>query len=142
MKPSISISPTPNTGASKLPPIGDSFMYLEISSNNHGVIAFRSFERPDKIQISFFTFYYNQFSPRNSKSMRRCRIQFLLKDNAWGTRYIIPKNDRCSNSSTEWTLLSLNYKLNNFGTELIYEKFDSPVADMCFSDIISTYSVY
>ena len=41
--------------------------------------------------------------------MSRFRIQLLLEDNTWSTRYNIPKNDRYSNSSTEWTLLILNF---------------------------------
>ena len=41
--------------------------------------------------------------------MARFRIQFLLEDNTWSTRYKIPKNDRYSDTSTEWTLLNLNF---------------------------------
>ena len=43
------------------------------------------------------------------KSMGRFRIQLLLADNTWTTRYKIPKNDRYSDSSTDWTLVSLYF---------------------------------
>ena len=106
-------SPTGHSGAMSLPPIGDSFMYIETSSNNHGhERVFVSFERTDIIQISNITFYYNRFSILTNdllKSMGRFRIQLLLEDNTWSTRYNIPKNDRYSDSSTQWTKLSLNF---------------------------------
>ena len=41
--------------------------------------------------------------------MGRLRIQLLLEDNTWSTRYNILKNDRYSDSSTQWTKLSLNF---------------------------------
>ena len=37
------------------------------------------------------------------------RIQFFLEDNTWSTRNEIPKNDRSSDSSTDWTLVSVNF---------------------------------
>ena len=79
-------------------------MYKETSSNNHGNIVFVSFERTDIIQIKNITFYYNRFSLLTNismKSMGRFRIQLLLEDNTWSTRYNIPKNDRYSDTSTE-----------------------------------------
>ena len=54
--------PTSYSGATSLPPIGSSFMYIETSSKNHGNNVFVSFERTDIIQISDITFYYNIFS--------------------------------------------------------------------------------
>ena len=45
-------SPTDNSGAANLPPIRDSYMYIETSSNNYGQNVFVSFERTDIIQIS------------------------------------------------------------------------------------------
>ena len=56
-------SPTGHSGATSLPPIGKSFMYIETNSNNHGhERVFVSFERTDIIKISNITFYYNRFS--------------------------------------------------------------------------------
>ena len=50
-------SPTSHSGAKSLPPTGNSFMYIEFSSNNHGLEqVFVSFERTDIIQISNITF--------------------------------------------------------------------------------------
>ena len=48
-------SPTADSGATSLPPIGDSFMYVETSSNNHSNNVFVIFERTDIIQISKIT---------------------------------------------------------------------------------------
>ena len=105
-------SQTGDSGATNLPPISDSFMYIETSCNNHGNIVFVSFERTDIIQIIIITFYYNRISILTNdslKSMGRLRIQLLLEDNIWSTRYNIDKNDRYSDSSTDWTLISLNF---------------------------------
>ena len=44
-------NPARVSGATSLPPIGDSFMYLETSSNNRGDIVFCSWEGTDIIQI-------------------------------------------------------------------------------------------
>ena len=139
-------SPTGYSGAESLPSIGNSFMYIETSSNNHGhERVFVSWERTDIIQISNIIFYYNRFSilTKDSKtSMDRFRIQLLLEDNTWSTRYNIPENDRYGNSSTEWTLLNLNFTEENYGIKLIYDQIDTPHADVCFSNISITHSVY
>ena len=70
-------SPTGDSGATTLPPIGDSFMYIETSSNNYGDNVFVSFERIDIIQITNITFYYNRYSSSNQnlRAMGRFRIQ-------------------------------------------------------------------
>ena len=88
-------SPTSDSGATSLPPIGDAFMYAETSSNNHDNNVFVSFERTDIIQVSNRTFYYNRFSIVMSDSheaMGRFRIQILLEDSTWSTQYTIAKN--------------------------------------------------
>ena len=118
-------SPTTHSGATSLPPIGNSFMYIETSSNNHGHDrVFISFERTDFIQMSNISFHYNRFSilTSNSKeSMGRFRKQLLLEDNTWSTRYNIPKNDRYSDSPTQWTLVNLNFTVENYGIGVIYD---------------------
>ena len=137
-------SPTGYSGATSLSPIGNSFMYKETSSNNHGNKVFVSFERTDIIQISNITFYYNRFSILTNdslKSMGRFRIQLLLEDNTWSTRYNIPKNDRYSDSSTGWSKLSLNFTVDNYGIRLIYDEIDTAHADMCFSNFTITHSI-
>ena len=86
--------PTGSSKATALPPIGNSFIYIETSSNNHSNNVFLSSERTDIIQISDITFYYNRFSIITNdsfKSMGRFRIQLILKDNTWSTRYGIAK---------------------------------------------------
>ena len=74
--------------------------------------------------------------------MGRFRIQLLLDDNTRSTRYNIPKNDRYSNSSTDWTLVSLNFTVKNYGVILIYDQIDTAHADMCFNNATITHSVY
>ena len=138
-------SPTGFSGAEFLPPIGSSFMYIETSSNNHGLNVFVSWERTDIIQISNITFYYNRFSiltNDSKKSMGRFRIQLLLEDNTWSTQYTIAKNSQYNNTSTEWKLLNLDFTVENFGIRLVYDQIDTPHADMCFSKITITHSVY
>ena len=138
-------SPTADSGATSLPPIGNSFMYIETSSNNHGNNTFVTFERIDIIQITNISFYYNRFSilTNNSlKSMGRFRIQLLLEGNTWSTVYTISKNSQYSDSSTDWILLNLDFTVENYGIKLIYDKIDTPHADMCFSNITITLSVY
>ena len=146
IKPTKTHSPTGYSGAMSLPPIGNSFMYIETSSNNHGhERVFVSWERTDIIQINNITFYYNRFSILTNdslKSMGRFRIQLLLEDNTWSTRYNIPKNDRYSDSSTDWSKLSLNFTVENYGIRLIYDEIDTAHADMCFSNITITHSIY
>ena len=74
--------------------------------------------------------------------MSRLKSQQLLEDNTWSIRYNIPKNDRYSGTSSEWTLVSLNYTEENYGTKLIYDQIDTAHANMCFSNITITHSVY
>ena len=62
MKNTKTNNPTGDVGAISLAPIGDSFLYIETSSNNQGENVFCSFERTDIIQISSITFYDNRFS--------------------------------------------------------------------------------
>ena len=139
-------SSTPNSGAEGLPPIGRVFMYIETSSNISGSDnVFCSFERIDIIQISKITFYCNRFSILTNdsmKSMGRFRIQLILEYNTWTTQYTIAKNDQYSESSTDWTLVNLTFTQENYCIKLIYDQIDTPHADMCFSDITITYSVY
>ena len=144
IKSTKSSSPTGQSGATSLPPIGTAFMYIETSGNNsNSDNIFVSWERTDIIQITNVTFYYNRFSISSAshKSMGRFRIQLLLKDKTWSTRYNIPKNDRYSNSSTDSTLVSLNFFVENYGIKMIYDQIDTAHADMSFSNITITHSV-
>ena len=128
-------SSTDYSGATSLPPIGNSFMYIETSSNNHGDNVFVSWERTDIIQISNITFYYNRFSiltNDNLKIMGRFRIQLLLDDNTWTTQYTIDKNTQYSNSESDWKLLNLDFTVENYGIKLIYDQIETAHADMCF----------
>ena len=108
-------SRTANLGVISLPPIGDSFMYIETSSATSGdESAFVSFERTDNIQISNINFHYNRFSILRSDSVKSTgsfTIQLLLSDNTWITVYNIPKTDQYGNWPTNWTLVGLNFNI-------------------------------
>ena len=139
-------SPTGDSGATSLPPIGSAFMYIETSSSNHGHNrVFVSWETTVTFQITNIKFYYNRFSiltNNNLKAMGRFGIQFLLEDNIWSTQYTIAKNTHYSNTSTDWTLLNLVFTIQNYGNNLVYDQIDKTHADMCFSNITITYSVF
>ena len=138
-------SPTGYSGATSSPPIGNSFMHEETSSNISGKNVFVSFERTDINQISNITFYYNRFPILTNDSLKlmgRFRIQLILQYNTWSTKYNISKNDRYSDTSSEWTLVSLNFTEEFYGNKLIYDQIDTTHADMCFSNITITHCVY
>ena len=140
-------SPTPNSGASNLPPIGNSFMFIETSANNHDTLndnVFASFERTDIIHISNITFYYNRFSSSDpsKRNMGKLDIQ-LLRNGSWQSEFVIEKNTNYSTSSSEWTLLNLNLiSQPNYGIKLVYSAIRNAHADMCFSDINITHSIF
>ena len=145
IKPTKTTSPTGFSGATTSTPTGDIFMYIETSLRNHGNFVFVSFERTDIIQITNITFYHNRYSNLTNdslKSMGRFQIQLLIEDNTWSTRYNIPKNYRYSNSSTYCTLVSFNFTVEVYNINLSYDQIDTPRADMCFSNITITHSVY
>ena len=73
--------------------------------------------------------------------MGRFRIQYLLADNTWSTRYNVPTNDRYGDTSTQWTKLSLNFTVETYGIKLVYEKIPTAHADMCFGNITISHSV-
>ena len=102
-------SPTVDSGAIFLSPIGDSFMYIETSSNNNGDKFFVSWERTENIQVTNITIYYNKFSILTNdslKSMGRFRIQLLLEDNSRSIYYTIAKNGRYGDTSTDWIFIN------------------------------------
>ena len=146
IKSTKSSSPTGDSEATSLPPIGTAFIYIESSGNNNGSIkVYVILERTDIIQISNITFYYNSFSVTTDdslKAMGRFRIQILLDGNIWSSRYSLPKNDRYSDNSTDWTLVDLDITEENYGIRLYYDQIDTAHADMCFANITITHSVY
>ena len=120
-------------------------MYIETKSINHGNNVFVSFERTDIIQILLITFCYKRFSNSTNDSLKAIgliRIQLLLEDNTWSNRYNIPEIDRHSDISTDWTLVNLIFTVGKYGIKLIHDSIDTPHADMCFSRITITPSVY
>ena len=75
------------------------------------------------------------------KAIVRFRMHILLEDNTWSARYNIARNDRYSDTSTDWTLGSLNFTEENYGIRIYYDQLDSAHADMCLSNISITHSV-
>ena len=74
--------------------------------------------------------------------MGRFRIDLLLDNDTWENKYTIEQNSQFSDSSTEWSLLNLDFSEENYGIRLIYDRIDTAHADMSFSDITITYSVF
>ena len=137
-------SSTADSGVTALPPIGTSFMYLESSGVNNGASTFLILTRTDIIQITNISFYYNRFSisDENLKAMPRFRIQILLENDIWENKYTIEKNSQYSTTSTEWSLLNLDFTQDNYGIRMIFDRIDSAHADMCISDILITHTLY
>ena len=73
--------------------------------------------------------------------MGRFRIQ-ILKNNSWETIYTIEKNTELSELSTDWILLNFDITDDNYGIKLIYDEIESAHADMCFSNIMITHSIF
>ena len=119
-------------------------MYVETTNNNKGDVVFVSWERIDIIQITTIRIYCNRFSTsdQNLRAMDRFGIHLLLEDNTWNTEYTIAKNDGYSSASTDSTFVNLTFNVQNYGIKLFYDQIDSPYADMCFSKITITHSVY
>ena len=140
-------SPTGDSGASSLPPIGSCFMFIESSSNNHNSAndnVFVSFERTDIIHISNITFYYNRFSSSaaDKRNMGKFEI-LLLRNGVWEIENTMKKNTNFSTLSTDWTLFNMNIiSQPNYGIKLVYSGKNSDHADMCFSDINLTHSIF
>ena len=140
-------SPTSQSGATSSPPIGTCFMFKETSGNNHNSAndnVFVSFERTDIIHFSNITFYYNRFSTSiaDKRNMGELEIQ-LLRNGFWETEYTMDKNTNFSALSTDWTILNMNIiSQPNYGIKLVYSGINSAHADMCFSDINVTLSIF
>ena len=122
-------------------------MFIETSGNNHNTSndnEFVSFERTDIIHISNITFYYNRYSTSiaDKKTMGKLEIQ-LLRNGVWETEYTMDKDNNFSTLSTDWTLFNMNIiSQPNYDIKLIYSVINTAHADMCFSDINITHSIF
>ena len=137
------ISGTANSGAGSLPPIGNSFMYIETSSANqvHERI-FVSWERTNILKITNIKFYrFSILTDDSLKSMGRFTKQLLLEDNTWSTQYTIAKTDQHSNSDSEWNLPNLKFTVEIYGIKLIFDQTGTPHAHVSFSDVTIILSV-
>ena len=79
----ISSTPLGSIRATSLPPVGDSFMNLETSSNLSGTNVYCSFERTNFVEISNIEFYYTKWK-RSAGSVHKARgmfrVQLVLSD--------------------------------------------------------------
>ena len=73
--------------------------------------------------------------------MGRLRIQLLPSDDIW-SMVSLAKNTQFNDNSTEWTILNLDFSQENSGIKLVYDQKDTTHADMCFSKITITHSLY
>ena len=144
VKSTKSSSSTADSGATTLPPKGSGFMYIESSGNNNGNYTYVRLIRTDIIQITKKTFHYNRYSidDENLRAMGIFRIDLLKDDDSWETQYTIEKNSQYGLTLIEWSLLNLDFTIENYGIRLVYDRIDAAHADMCFSDITITHSVY
>ena len=108
-------------------------MYIEASSNNHVEDVYVRLEQTDLIQINNIIFYQNRFSILTNDSLRLMgRFQLLLSEGSWSIRYNIPKNHRCSASSTDLTVVSLNFTAENYGTKKFFDRKETAHDDFVF----------
>ena len=137
-------SPTLDSGATQVPPIGNGFMYLETSGVHNGDGTYAILTRTDIIQITNISFYYNRFSisDEDLRAMPRFRIQILSQNNEWENKYTIEKNSQYSATSIEWSLLNLDITQENYGIRLIFDRISTSHADMCLSNISITHTLY
>ena len=71
-------TPTGSTRPTCPSPIGDSFLYVETSSNIHGTNVYFSFERTDILQLSEVSFCYKKYLGESvHKGLVRLRIQLV-----------------------------------------------------------------
>ena len=140
-------SPTGQSGRTSLPPIGNAYMYVETSGNNNDSSndnVFVSFERTYIIHISNITFYHNRFSTSiaDKRNMGKLEIQ-LLGNGVWETEFNIEKDTNFSTLSTDWTLLNMDIiSQPNYGIKLVYSGINTAHADMGFSDISITHTIF
>ena len=73
--------------------------------------------------------------------MGRFRVQ-LLRNGDWEDFYTIEKNTNFTELSTDWVLLNLDITDDNYGKKLLYDQIESAHADMCFSNIMITHSIF
>ena len=144
IKSTKSQSLTEDSGATGLPPIGNSFMYLESSGNNYGYNTYVKLIRTDFIQITNISFYHNRYSisDENFRAVPRFRIEILLENGNWENKFTIKKNTQYAISSTKWTHRSLNFTQPNYGIRLIFDRIDTAHADMSFSNISITHTLF
>ena len=76
-----------------------------------------------------------------SKSMGRFQIQILLQDAQWHSKRINDKTTNYCATSEEWDIQNLDFRESNFCRKSSLWS-DRQLADMCFINIKTKYSVF
>ena len=71
----------------------------------------------------------------------RFRVHQLVSDSTWSARCNNPKTYCYSNSSTQWTLVSLIFTAESY-RESVFDEIDKALSDMCFSNNTIPHFVY
>ena len=74
--------------------------------------------------------------------MGRIRIEFLVPNGKWFSKYVIDKNTNFNATSQGWTLLNLDFTETNYGIKLVFDQLDTALAVLCFSNVVITHPVY
>ena len=70
-------------------------------------------------------------------------LEFNYYEMVLGKQYILlKKNTDFTTLSTDWILLNLDINQDNYGIKLFYDQIESAHADLCFSNIMITHSIY
>ena len=117
---------------------------LKFVRNSYGQNVFCSIETEDNIQISKNTFYYRRHSIHFGSTPRSmsCLGIKLPVNGQWQTKYTIDKTTKCSSTTTECALITLNCTETKCGIKLDYDQTDNLHADMWFSDFMISHSIY
>ena len=73
-----------------------------------------------------------------------CKFEIhLLRNCVWQTEYTMSKDTNFSALSTDWTILNMNIiSQPNYGIKFVFSGINSAHADMCFSNINITHSIF
>ena len=83
-------------------------------------------------------FWSIRFPAGKGKSMGRLKIQFLIPKGQWYSKFLNEKKT----TSTEWTLSNIDFTESNYVIKLVIDEVDTTLADMCFSNIMITHSIF
>ena len=130
------------SGRTSIPPIGTSLGYIETSSKYFEPGVFVSFERTDISQTSNIIFCCKRLSAKNNISTKHVEIKYCYRTSHRHSKCLIDKHTNYSSTSTVWCLINNDFTETNYGNKMVYDQVDTTLADMCFSKIMVTHSVF